>query len=77
MLYCHSYNYARLFKLGVTNSTISYNPEVPGYSVSHTEPPFLRHPVSTEIQRLRFQDGGVDGAPRLSVFLMELEAIVI
>ena len=63
MLYFHSYSYARLFKLGVTYSTISYNPEVPGFSVSYTEPPFLHHSVSTEIQRFRFQDGRVDAVP--------------
>ena len=50
------------FKLGITNSSISGNPGVPGYSVSQTEPPSLRHPVSTEI-RLRFQDGGEDPVP--------------
>ena len=52
------------------------------YSVSQTEPSFLRHPVSTEIQRLGFQDGEVDTVlhrrySTLSVFLMELEAIVL
>ena len=62
------------FKLRVPNSTISCNHEVPWYSVSQTEPPFPRHPVSTEIQRFRFQDGG---APHLSVLLMKLEAIVL
>ena len=36
---------------------VSYNPEVPGYSVSQTEPPFIHHPVSTDFQQLRFQDG--------------------
>ena len=51
------------FKLGITNSSISGNPGVPGYSVSQTEPLSLRHPVSTEIQRLRFQDGGEDLVP--------------
>ena len=51
------------FKLGITNSSVSGNPGVPGYSVSQTEPPSLRHPVSTEIQRLRFQDGGEDPVP--------------
>ena len=47
-------------KLGITNSSVSGNPGVPGYSVSQTEPPSLRHPVSTEIQLLRFQDGRED-----------------
>ena len=51
------------FKLGITDSSVSGNPGVPGYSVSQTEPPSLRHPVSTEIQRLRFQDGGEDPVP--------------
>ena len=51
------------FKLGITNSSVSGNPGVPGYSVSQTEPPSLRHPVSTEIQRLRFQDGKEDPVP--------------
>ena len=51
------------FMLGVPNSSISCNLEVSGYSVSQTEPPFLHDPVSTEIQRLRFQDGGVDMVP--------------
>ena len=36
---------------------------MPGYSVSQTKPPSLRHPVSTEYQRLRFQDGGEDSVP--------------
>ena len=36
------------FKLWVTNSTISYLHEVPGYSVSQTEPPSLQRHVSTE-----------------------------
>ena len=51
------------FKLGITISSVSGNHGVPGYSVSQTEPPSLRHPVSTEIQRLRFQDGGEDPVP--------------
>ena len=38
------------FKLGITNSFVSGNPGVPGYSVSQTEPVSLQHPVSTEIQ---------------------------
>ena len=48
------------FKLGVTNSSVSGNPGVLGYSVSQTELVSLQHPVSIEIQRLRFQDGGKD-----------------
>ena len=48
------------FKLGITNSSVSGNPGMPGYSVSQTESVSLQHPVSTEIQRLRFQDGGED-----------------
>ena len=52
------------FKLGITNSSVSGNPGVPGYSVSQTEPPSLRLPVSTEFQRLRFQDGGEDPVPQ-------------
>ena len=51
------------FKLGITNSSVLGNPGVPRYSVSQTEPPSLRHPVSTEIQQLRFQDGGEDTVP--------------
>ena len=51
------------FKLGITNSSISENPVVPAYSVSQTEPPSLRHPVSTEYQQLWFQDGGEDPVP--------------
>ena len=51
------------FKLGIANSSLSGNPEVPGYSASQTESPSLHHPVSTEIQRLRFQDGGEDPVP--------------
>ena len=46
-----------------SNVIVSFNQEIPGYSVSQTEPSFLRHPVSTEIQRLMFQDGGVDTVP--------------
>ena len=51
------------FKLEITNSSVSGNPGVPGPSVSQTEPPSLCHPVSTEIPRLRFQDGGEDPVP--------------
>ena len=51
------------FKLGIANASVSGNPGVPGHSVSQTEPPSLRHPVSTEYQRLRFQDGGEDPVP--------------
>ena len=51
------------FKIRITNSSVSGNPGVPGYSVSQTEPPSLRHPVSTEYQRLQFQDGGEDPVP--------------
>ena len=36
------------FKFGLTNSSLSVDPQVPGQSVSHTESPSLRHPVSTE-----------------------------
>ena len=36
---------------------------MPGYSVSQTESVSLQHPVSTEIQRLRFQDGEEDPVP--------------
>ena len=36
---------------------------MPGYSASQTEPVSFQHPVSTEIQRLRFQDGGEDLVP--------------
>ena len=51
------------FKLGINNSFVSGNPGVPGYSASQTEPVSLQHPVSTEIQRLGFQDGGEDPVP--------------
>ena len=42
------------------------DPKVPGQSVNHTEFPSLRHPVSTEYQRLQFQGGGVDPVPSRS-----------
>ena len=48
------------FKLGFNNSSFSGNPEVPGPPVSQIEPVSLQYPVSTEIPRLRFQDGGED-----------------
>ena len=51
------------FRVGLTNPSFSVDPKVPGQSVSHTESPSLRHPVSTEYQRLRFQGGGVDPVP--------------
>ena len=51
------------FKLGITNFSLSGNPGVPGYSVSQTEPVSLQHPVSTEIQQLRFQDDVEDPVP--------------
>ena len=38
------------FQLGITNSSVSGNPGVRGYSVSQTEPVSLQHPVSTERQ---------------------------
>ena len=44
------------FKLGITNSSVSGNPGVPGYSVRQTEPVFLQHPVSTERQNLRMKE---------------------
>ena len=51
------------FKFGLTNSSLSVDPKVLGQSVSHTESQSLRHPVSTEYQRLRFQGGVVDPVP--------------
>ena len=51
------------FRVGLTNPSFSVDPKVPGQSVSHTESPSLRHPVSTEYQRLRFQGGVVDPVP--------------
>ena len=49
------------FKLGVNNASFSGDPGVPGPSVSHTEPPSLQYPVSTESRKdLRFQDSGED-----------------
>ena len=38
------------FQFGLTNSSLSVDPKVPGQSGSHTESPSLRHPVSTEYQ---------------------------
>ena len=38
------------FKLGISNSSVSGKPGVPGYSVSQTKPVSLQHPVSAEIQ---------------------------
>ena len=51
------------FRLGIANSSVSLNPAVPGQSVSKTVSPSLCHPVSTEYQRLQFQDGGEDPVP--------------
>ena len=51
------------FRVGLTNPSFSVDPKIPGQSVSHTESPSLRHPVSTEYQRLWFQGGGVDPVP--------------
>ena len=51
------------FRVRISNSSFSVDAKVPGQSVSHTESPSLRHPVSTEYQRLRFQGGGVDPVP--------------
>ena len=52
------------FKLGFNNAVLSGDPGVPGPSVSHTEPPSLQHPVSTESRKdLRFQDSGEDPVP--------------
>ena len=51
------------FKLGITNSSVSGNPGVLGYSISQTEPVSLQHPVSTERQNLRFQGEGEDPVP--------------
>ena len=51
------------FKVGLTNSSLSVDPQVPGQSVSYIESPSLRHPVSTKYQRLRFQSNGVDPVP--------------
>ena len=52
------------FRTGISNTSFSVDPAVPGQSVSHTESPSLRHPVSTEYQRLRFQDDGVNPVPQ-------------
>ena len=52
------------FKLGVTNPTISYHHEVPGYLVSQTEPLSLQLPVSTKSRTdLRFREGEEDPVP--------------
>ena len=51
------------FRVGLSNPSFSVDPKVLGQSVSHTESPSLRHPVSTEYQRLQFQGGGVDPVP--------------
>ena len=52
------------FNLGVTNPTISYHHEVPGYSGCQTEPPSLQLPVSTKSRTgLRFQEGEEDPVP--------------
>ena len=51
------------FRSSMPNSSFSVDPAVPGQSVSHTESLSLRHPVSTEYQRLRFQGDGVDLVP--------------
>ena len=49
------------FKVGVTNPTISYHHEVPGYSGCQTEPPSLHLPVSTKSRTgLRFREGEED-----------------
>ena len=51
------------FQFRLTNSSLSVDLKVPGQSVIHTESPSIRHPVSTEYQRLRFQGGVVDPVP--------------
>ena len=52
------------FKLGVTNPTISFHHEVPGYSGCQTEPPALQLPVSTKSRTgLRFREGEEDPVP--------------
>ena len=53
-----------LFKLEVTIPTFAYHHEVPGYSVSQTEPPSLQLPVSTKSRTgLRFREGEEDPVP--------------
>ena len=52
------------FKLEVTNPTISYHHEVPGYLVCQTPPPSLQLPVSTKSRTgLRFREGEEDTVP--------------
>ena len=52
------------FILGVTNPTISYHHEVPGYSGCQTEPPSLQLPVSTKSRTgFRFREGEADPVP--------------
>ena len=51
------------FKSRLPNTSFPVDPAVPGQSVSHTESPSLRYPVSTEYQCLRFQGDGVDPVP--------------
>ena len=51
------------FGVGLCNPSFSVDPKVQGQSISHTESPSLRHPVSAEYQQLRFQGDGVDPVP--------------
>ena len=52
------------FTLGVTDPTISFQYEVPGYSGCQTEPPSLQLPVSTKSRTgLRFRMGEEDPVP--------------
>ena len=52
------------FKLGLNNASFSGDPEVPGPSVSQTEPPSLQSSVSTKSREgLRFRESGEDPVP--------------
>ena len=52
------------FNLGVTNPTISYHYEVPGYSGCQTEPLSLQIPVSAKSRTgLRFLEDEEDPVP--------------
>ena len=52
------------FKLRVTNPTISFQYEVPGYLGCQTEPPSLQLLVSTKSRTgLRFREGEKDPVP--------------
>ena len=55
------------FKLGINNASFSGDPEVPGPSVSQTEPPSLQSSISTKSRGgHRFGESGEDPVPHRS-----------